>query len=162
MTNPRTLARLEARILERAAHCVEFELADPRIALVTLTKCELSKDLAHAKLSYSVLGSDADQRRTQRALDDAAGFVMRQVGRVLETRKIPKITWHFDESVRMAAEMDRKIRAALEGDRAVNPTAHTELGVVPPDEVDELDAEDEETLIEDEYEEFLEDDERAP
>ncbi|MEZ5978283.1 MAG: 30S ribosome-binding factor RbfA [Planctomycetota bacterium] len=163
MVNPRTIARLEARILERAAHCVEFELADPRIALVTLTRCELSKDLGHAKLFYSVLGSAAEQRSTQRALDDAAGFVQRQVGRVLETRRTPKIAWFFDESIQRAAEMDRKIREALRTDRSVNPSAHPEYdehgspeeaeeAATDPDlEADEIDAE---------YEEFLEDDDR--
>ena len=164
MTNPRTIARLEARILERAAYCVEFELSDPRIGLVTLTSCELTKDLSHARLKYSVLGSDADQRRTQRALDDAAGFVQRQVGRVLRTRKIPRISWIFDESVRHAAEMDAKIRAALERDAAIS--AGRIFGAEDADgelsETDEqwsdpsrLDAKEADELAEDEYEQFL-------
>jgi ribosome-binding factor A len=160
MTNPRTIARLEARILQRAAYCVQFELSDPRLALVTLTKCELSNDLGSAKLSYSVFGSDADQRRTQRALEDAAGFVQRQVARVLETRKVPRVSWIFDESIRKAAEMDRTIREALERDRAVNPGAHPDLAGPPePQPEVELDELAEAELVEDEYEEFLEDDE---
>lgn len=162
MTNPRTIARLEARILERAAHCVEFELADPRIGLVTLLACELSRDLAHARIKYSVLGTEAQQRRTQRALDDAAGFVQRQVGRVLRTRKTPRITWIYDDSVRHAAEMDARIRAALERDAAI--AAGERLGGdgseddppealwSDPDRVDPAEADE---LAEDEYEAFL-------
>jgi len=143
---------------------VEFELSDPRIALVTLTSCELAKDLSNARLKYSVLGTDADQRRTHRALEDAAGFVQRQVGRVLRTRKIPRITWIFDESVRHAAEMDAKIRAALERDAAIaagkvfgaddadGDLAETEEHWSDPDRLDPNEADE---LAEDEYEQFL-------
>ena len=81
MANPRTIAKLQARILERAAYCVEFELNDPRVGMITLTRCELSSDLAHARIFFTVLGGSTDRRTTERALESAAGFVQRQVGR---------------------------------------------------------------------------------
>jgi ribosome-binding factor A len=156
MTNPRTLARLEARILERAAHCIEFELNDPRIGMITLTRVELSDDLSYAKVHYSTLGGDSRKRLAQAALDSARGFIQRQVGRVLETRKIPHLSFHFDERIELAAEMDLKIRAALERDNQIRPGAHPEDPADPPAEsptgaaAAELDPE-----IRDEYREFL-------
>lgn len=133
MANPRTLARLEARILERAAYAVQFEVSDPRVALVTLIRCELSKDLGNAKIHYSMIGNESDRRTTQRALESASGFIQRQVGRVLQTRRIPRLSWFYDDSVRRAAEMDQKIREAMEKDRAIHPGAHTEvLDAEPP------------------------------
>ena len=42
MTNPRSKARIEARIQERVAYCVEFELADPRSTFITITRVEMS------------------------------------------------------------------------------------------------------------------------
>lgn len=153
MTNPRTLARLEARILERAAYAVQFEVADPRLALVTLIRCELSSDLANARIHYSVFGSEADRRSTQRALESSAGFIQRQVGRVLRTRRIPRIAWTYDDSVRRAAEMDQKIREAMGRDREIHPGAHADVDLDPPEDPGHLglgpDADDE-------LEEFLE------
>lgn len=149
MANPRTIAKLQARILERAAYCVEFELNDPRIGMVTLTRCELSSDLAHARIFFTVLGGSTDRRTTERALEAASGFVQRQVGRVLRTRKIPRIRWIYDEAVEYADEMDRVIREALERDRAINPEAHEDLSD------DRLDPH-EEDVIEAEVDEFLE------
>ncbi|HKX45718.1 MAG TPA: 30S ribosome-binding factor RbfA [Planctomycetota bacterium] len=149
MANPRTIARLEARILERAAHCVEFELSDPRIGIVTLTKVELSSDLGHAKIHYSVLGTPAEQRSAQRALDAAAGFVQRQLGRVLDTRRTPHVRWIYDDSAVVASEMDRKIRDALRHDREINPAAHEELAeriAAGEDESQELEREIEDYL----------------
>ncbi len=153
MTNPRTIARLEARILERAAHAIEHELADPRVVMITLTKVELTSDLGSAKIHWSVLGGDVERRQTQRVLDSAAGFIQRQVGRVLKTRKIPRLSFHYDDSIAYAAELERKIKQALVRDRELNPGAHDDLikaGVdldVPPTDEDDVEAE---------YKEFLE------
>jgi ribosome-binding factor A len=124
LANPRTIARLEARIRERVAYCLEFELNDPRVTFATVTRVELTSDLSAAKVYYSVMGTPADQRTCQRALESATGFVRRQLGRVLKTRTIPKLSWFYDDSIRHAAEMDMKIREALERDRAINPDAH--------------------------------------
>lgn len=131
MTNPRTLARLEARILERAAHCIEFEVNDPRIGMITLTRVELSDDLSYAKVFYSTMGGPSRKRLAQAALDSARGFIQRQVARVLETRKVPHLTFHFDERIELAAEMDQKIRAALAHDKEVRPEAHADLEIQP-------------------------------
>lgn len=156
MANPRTIQRLQARILERAAYCIEFELSDPRVGMITLTKVELSNDLGTAKVHYSVLGSEVDRRRAQHVLDDARGFIQRQVGRVLRTRRIPRLSFHYDDSIAYAAELDRKIKEALRHDRDVNPEAHEDLlDRLEDSESPEAEAE----IVEDEYEQFLEEDE---
>jgi ribosome-binding factor A len=152
MTNPRTLARLEARILERAAHCIEFEVNDPRIGMITLTRVELSNDISHAKVFYSTLGGDSRKRLAQAALDSARGFIQRQVARVLETRKVPHLSFHFDDRIELAAEMDLKIREALARDKQVRPQAHSDLEQ-PAAEPAAEPAEDAE--LQEEYREFL-------
>lgn len=119
MANPRTIARLEARIKERAAHCLQFELRDPRATFVTLTRVELSKDLAHAKVFWSCFGSEADKHKTAHMLEHAAGFVQRQVARVLETRTVPHLRFVHDESIERAAELDRAIAEARRRDEEI-------------------------------------------
>lgn len=146
MASPRTLARLEARILQRAAHCLEFEVADPRASFITLTSVKLARDLSTARVSYSVLGSPADRSRTQHMLEDASGFIQRQVAKVLKTRRMPRLTWAYDDSVEYAAEIDRKIKEAMRGDREINPSAHADVDV---------ESEEASEMAEVEYEEFL-------
>jgi len=126
MANPRTKAKIEARIHERVAHCVEFEMNDPRASFITITGVELSSDLSTAKILYSVLGGKSDRTRVAHMLEDATGFVRGQVGRVLRTRRIPRLRWFYDDSVEYTAEVERKISEALRHDRAVNPQAHAE------------------------------------
>jgi ribosome-binding factor A len=131
MTNPRSKARVEARILERVAHCVEFELNDPRATFITITKVEASDDLSSAKVFYSVYGTEGDKSRTAHMLEDATGFVRKQVGRVLKTRRVPALRWIYDDSIERSAQMHETIQQALERDRAINPAAHGELA--PPE-----------------------------
>ena len=120
MASPRTIARLEARIHERAAHCLEFELNDPRSSFITITKVELSKDLSSGKIHYSVLGDDADRSKAAHMLVSAAGFIQRQVGRVLQLRRVPHLRWVFDESILRSAEIDEAIKEALERDKRIS------------------------------------------
>lgn len=121
MANPRTIARLEARIQERAAHCLQFELKDPRTTFVTITRVELAEDITRGTIYYSCLGSEADRKKTERMIANAAGFIQRQVARVLETRTMPHLAWKYDESIARAAEMDALINAARDRDEAIKP-----------------------------------------
>ncbi len=155
MANPRTIARLEGLIKRRAAHCLQFELNDPRAGFVTVLRAELSRDLSSAKLHYSVLGDEQDRSRVQHMLEHAGGFIQHQVGRVLKLRRIPQLRWIYDDSIAEASRIDELIRDARARDRAINPAladseppreatpeeawrAH-EAAEEPPDSDEELD-----------------------
>ncbi len=131
MANPRTIARLESRILERAAHCLQFELADPRASFITITRVKLSSDITSGKIYYSVLGGKADKSKAQHMLDHAAGFIQRQVSRVLEVRRMPRLSWIYDDSAEHADDIAKLIREARERDMAINPALRDEPPIVP-------------------------------
>jgi ribosome-binding factor A len=145
MTNPRVKARIEARIHERAAHCVEFELNDPRSALITITRVELSDDLSLATLCYSVYGSEGDKNRVARMLVDASGFIRKKIGGILRMRRIPELRWIYDDSIEYSARMGQTIQEALEKDRAIHPGAHAEIPPPPADD----------KIVDQEYLDFL-------
>jgi len=121
MANPRTLARLESRIQERAAYCLQFEVKDPRASLLTVTRVELAPDVSKGTIFYSCLGDEAEREKSRRMLESAAGFIQRQVARVLETRTVPHLTWSFDESIARASALDQLISEARERDDSIRP-----------------------------------------
>lgn len=133
MINPRSKARIAARIQERVAHCIEFELNDPRSTFITITRVEVSDDLSVAKVFYSVYGTEGEKSKTAHMLEGATGFVKKQVGRVLQTRRIPDLKWIYDDSIERAAHMHDVIQEALEKDRAINPAAHTDMPAPVPE-----------------------------
>jgi ribosome-binding factor A len=121
MTNPRTIARLEARIHERAAYCLQFEINDPRAGFITILRVELSSDVSFGKIFYSVLGDDSDRSKAAHMLEGARGYIQRQIARVLEMRRIPHLTWVYDDSIEKAADLDLLIREARLRDKSINP-----------------------------------------
>ena len=124
MANPRTIERLQARILERAANALEFELRDPRAGFITVTRVQLAKDLSSGRIYYSVLGNEADRSKVAHMLESAAGFLQRAIGRGLQLRRIPHLMWVSDESIAEAARLDELIGKALERDRTIASTGH--------------------------------------
>jgi ribosome-binding factor A len=53
-------------------------------------------------------------------LESAAGFIQRQVGRVLQLRRMPHLRWVFDDSILRSAEVDEAIKRALERDKRIS------------------------------------------
>ena len=121
MANPRTIARLESRIHERAAYCLEFEVRDPRTAFITITRVELSPDLSSGKIHYSVLGDEGERSKASHMLASAAGYIQRQVASVLKLRNIPHLSWVYDTSIEEAIRMDRLIAEAIKKDEQIHP-----------------------------------------
>ena len=126
MANPRTIAKLEARIQERAALCLQGEVSDPRASFITVTRVKLSPDLSSGRIYYSVLGTEGDKSKAAHMLESAAGFLQRQIGRAIQLRRMPHLKWVYDESMERADEMARLIREARERDRSINPNVDAE------------------------------------
>jgi ribosome-binding factor A len=140
MANPRTIARLESRILERAAVCLQSEVNDPRASFITVTRVKLSPDLTSGRIYYSVLGTEGDKSKAEHMLESASGFLQRQIARAIQVRRVPHLKWTYDESMEKADEMSRLIRDARERDRTINPL----VDEVEPETPAEAEAEDEE------------------
>ena len=85
------LARVAEAIREVASETILFELRDPRVKMVTVTRAEVSGDLQHAKVYVSVMGTEKEQQLTLHGLRHAAGFIQSKLARRLQTRFTPVI-----------------------------------------------------------------------
>jgi ribosome-binding factor A len=93
---------------EEIATFLANEVKDPRIlGLVTVTAVEVSRDLRHAKVFVSVLGSDSQRAATYEGLGDVAGHLRGRVGRALRLRVAPEIEFRHDESIAHAAHIEQ-------------------------------------------------------
>lgn len=106
------LARIAETVREVAAETILFELKDPRVKMVTVTRAEVSADLHHAKIFVSVMGSQKEAKLTLHGLDSAAGFVQSKLAKRLATRFVPHVTFVLDEGIKKAAEVARLLREA--------------------------------------------------
>jgi ribosome-binding factor A len=114
MTAPRR-DRISEQIQRELAELIRLEVRDPRVHMVTLTGVELSRDGSHAKVFFTVLGSESDAEDTREGLQRAAGFLRSSLAHRLSTRSVPELHFAYDESVARGARLAKLI------DEAVNP-----------------------------------------
>src|SRR6266404_8205083 len=110
---PHRLARVSEVIREVASETILFELRDPRIKGVTVTRAEVSGDLQHAKVFVSVMGEPKEQELCMHGLRHAAGYIQSKLADRLQTRFTPVIRFVLDQGVKKSIEMTRLINEAL-------------------------------------------------
>jgi ribosome-binding factor A len=108
--DPIAKARLNSNLLETLAHLLERRVRDPRVQGVTLTAVEVANDLAVADVYYSVLESGDPQRIAQKGLENVAGFLRGEVGRLLHIRNAPALRFHFDASLERGNRIETLLR----------------------------------------------------
>jgi ribosome-binding factor A len=93
---------------EEIATFLANDVKDPRImGLVTVTGVEITRDLRHAKVFVSVLGTDSQRAATFEGLANVAPHLRGRVGRALRLRVAPEIEFRNDESVAHAAHIEQ-------------------------------------------------------
>lgn len=130
------LARVNEVIREVAANAILFQIKDPRVKGVTVTRAEVAADLQHAKVYVSVMGSEKEQKLTMYGLASAAGFIQTKVAERLTTRHVPHITFVVDEGIKKSLA----IAQILAAEKALMAPAEPP----PADEADEDEVDDDE------------------
>lgn len=124
MADPRRIQRIQSRLRQDIATLFLNELKDPRLkGLITITAVKVSKDLGHARVSWSMLGSEAEQRTAERFIEGARGFIQKRVADELQIRTMPHLEFVFDDSIAKGAEVSKLIDQALEADARGKETA---------------------------------------
>ena len=118
----RRVARVAERIRQDASQIILYELCDPRIGLVTVTKVDLSNDLRHARIYVSVLGDEVKRRTTLRGLASARGLVRSRIAKSLGLREAPEIIFEFDPTIERSIEISRLIDQARAASPAADPS----------------------------------------
>jgi len=106
-------ARIAEVVREVASETILFELNDPRIKSVTVTRAEVSADLQHAKVYVSIMGSPSEQKVCLYGLRRATGYIQKKLGERLRSRYLPAIQFLEDKGVKNSIEVTRLIKEAL-------------------------------------------------
>lgn len=118
--------RVAQALKEEISNIIHDELKDPRIGFVTVTRVELTQDLRYAKIFFSVLGSEKEQKDTQEALESAAGFIRRLIAHRVKLRLVPEVRFIQDKSceysIHIQQELDKikELRDGLKKSRRTN------------------------------------------
>jgi ribosome-binding factor A len=108
---PNRNQRVADQIQRDLAELIAREVRDPRVGMVTISGVELSADYAHAKVHFTVIGSDPAE--AQAGLNAAAGHLHRLLFRRLRIHTVPQLTFVRDASLEEGFRIDGLIREAL-------------------------------------------------
>ena len=141
-SNARRPDRVAEGIREDVATFLAEGVKDPRIvAFVTVTGVDVTRDLRHAKVFVSVMGTEEEKAATFEGLASVASHLRPRVGRALRLRLAPEISFHADESVARASRIETLLaqikdeessRAANGNDRAAPSDGEDSGGDAPP------------------------------
>jgi ribosome-binding factor A len=125
------MARVAEAVRETASETILYEMNDPRIKMVTVTRAEVSGDLQHAKIYVSIMGTEKEQQLTLRSLRHAAGFVQSKLAKRLQTRYTPIIQFVLDAGVKRSIELSRILNEERSGREATADADVTEDETTP-------------------------------
>ena len=89
---------------------IRDELNDPRIGGTwSIVRCEVTRDLRYCKVRVSILEEDK-RKDMMKALQKAAGFVRRELGRRVDLRYVPEIIFELDTNIEYAAHINQLLK----------------------------------------------------
>lgn len=110
--------RVGDQIQRELAELIREEVKDPGVGMITLSGVDVSRDLAHARVFFTVLGGPEQITASQDALRRAAGFLRRELGRRMRLRVVPELHFHYDDTQERGARLSALIDQAIAEDRA--------------------------------------------
>jgi len=102
---------------KRVGHLIQKEIntilqkqtKNPQMGFVTITEVKVTDDLQHAKVYFTVYGSQQERIKTERLLKKMTPFVRYHIGQRIRLRYTPEIVFYYDETIEKAARINELI-----------------------------------------------------
>jgi len=115
------LDRISEEIKKEISRIIREDVKDPRISpMASILRVDVARDLRYAKVYVSVLGNEQEKTSTIEGLTRAAGFIRKELGRVLTIRYIPELSFMLDTSIEYSVDISKKIMEVTREQRNAN------------------------------------------
>ena len=104
--------KLGDQIQRELADLLARELRDPRVGMITITSVDVSPDISHAKVFFTMLQKD-NLEDTLHGLRRAAGFLRSQLAKRIKLYTTPELRFEYDESVERGDHLSRLIDSVI-------------------------------------------------
>ena len=103
---------------EELARLLQTTVRDPRVQQVNLTGVEVSRDLSHARVFFTLMSdlSEAERSEISGVLSKVSGFLRSELAKSSSMRTVPRISFRFDESVGRGRDMESLLREVRRAD----------------------------------------------
>jgi ribosome-binding factor A len=129
MPSPIRQRRVADRLLQETSQLLQ-EMNDPRLALVTVTRVNIDRELEYANVFVSAVGDEARRKEVMLVLNGAKGYVRREIARRVQLRRAPELIFHWDPS----PEKAEHIAQLLDEIKPAGPAPETPFRAGPPED----------------------------
>ncbi len=102
--------KLQDLLREEISFIIQRDIKDPGFGLITILDVKMTEDLKHAKVLYSIYGSDTEKEKTAQALKRSKGYMKHLLGERLKLRYMPDITFVQDDSYEKIARIEEILK----------------------------------------------------
>jgi ribosome-binding factor A len=130
--------RIAEQLREEVSQIISTEIADPGVGLVTVTRVKISPDLSLARVYWTIIGNEEEQKKTQKALARAASYVRHLLSLRMSLRRSPEVQFVYDRSVAAQDRVEEILQEIKQEDAARTSSAEPESPSRPtaPDAAD--------------------------
>lgn len=107
------IARISAEVMRIVSEIIANEARDELLKKVTITGCEVTKDLSFAKIYFTFLG-EMDKEQITFEMNEAAPFIRRELSEKIELRHTPQLKFVYDESIEYGQKIENIIESIKE------------------------------------------------
>jgi ribosome-binding factor A len=92
--------RLNSLLKEVISEVIHRDVRNPHLnEFVSITRVSITKDLHHAKVYVSIIGTEMQKKETIEALESAAGFIAVRASKKVVMHYFPELKFILDDSV---------------------------------------------------------------
>lgn len=103
--------KIIAALKREISNIVHDEVRDSRLGFATIMRLDLTPDLRSARVYFSVLGGEEEQKSALQALEAASAFIRCLVAQRIKLRFVPEINFKLDStpeySIKIQQELER-------------------------------------------------------
>jgi ribosome-binding factor A len=110
--------RVSQFLHQELARLLQSTVRDPRVQRINLTDVEVSRDLSHAKVFFTLLDDQSEDDRADigAVLRKVSGFLRSELAKQSSMRTVPRLSFRFDESVGRGRDMESLLREVRKAD----------------------------------------------
>jgi len=101
--------RVSELVRRQVSHFIVRELADEGLGIVSVTAVDMSRDLQQATVYVSSLAQGPDVESILFVLEENVPAVRRDLAQSLHLRRVPDLTFRYDESVERGQRLTKMI-----------------------------------------------------
>ena len=112
------IERVNQLIRQEISDLLRREVKDPRLSqFIAVTEVATSPDLKNAKVYISFISDEQQKQDALDALAGASNFFRKEMARTLRLRRIPELSFHWDNSIERGVHIMNLIDDVSSSDR---------------------------------------------